>query len=500
MLKFNFKCIELLKKFNGKELEGLTHLTACTHFNTDKYVIKLLNVLELEVLHREDFDEDLYKKVYKKVFSEKINIEDAKDFAKKKLKFNNKLSALLHLAKRFLAIEALETNLAYQDDLVGQKLLEKQHFKLFESHFNQSEKKSEQQPKDRKYYYHKYIIEENKLNYLRATGQLIQKDNLPDLIKCADKAFIADKLSFYVTLLSLKAKTLKKYDESSMKAIKELLDLPTYRAEPFISLCNAAIVLAKERSKEITLEEVGKETTEPTEETSETAYRRLLELLKTHASVVSKKDLSGFYMSVSNFAKQFGYEESLEVYKLMDQENLLVEGKLIPPNKLKQVIHVACRAGDFEWARQTLEKYKDKSSKKERVRKLIYQFNMGIIAFNNKDYVNASKYFEYDPKDVNSTYALQWRIIRIKNLYELDKEYEYFTLGVMESTKKYFVNKKNKTKKDIEYKNFMGILINIYRFKHGFTKMKLKNIQEKLENQTLNADRKWLAEKIEELK
>jgi len=43
------------------------------------------------------------------------------------------------------------------------------------------------------------------------------------------------------------------------------------------------------------------------------------------------------------------------------------------------------------------------------------------------------------------------------------------------------------------------MLINLYRIKHGVTKMQLSNLKEKLEAQKLNSNKSWLLEKIKEL-
>jgi len=64
--------INLLNNFSEKEMSKLNHFTTCPYFNTDKYVVRLLEVLNREVLGRRQFDEEIKCKVYEKVFSDKI--------------------------------------------------------------------------------------------------------------------------------------------------------------------------------------------------------------------------------------------------------------------------------------------------------------------------------------------------------------------------------------------------------------------------------------------
>jgi len=43
-------CIELLNSFSEKEINGLRHLVTCTYFNTDKTIVKLLDIIIINYL------------------------------------------------------------------------------------------------------------------------------------------------------------------------------------------------------------------------------------------------------------------------------------------------------------------------------------------------------------------------------------------------------------------------------------------------------------------
>jgi len=55
-------------------------------------------------------------------------------------------------------------------------------------------------------------------------------------------------------------------------------------------------------------------------------------------------------------------------------------------------------------------------------------------------------------------------------------------------------------KKRKAYKNFIRILINLYRIRHRTGKMKIETIEKKLENVIYISDKNRLLEKIDELK
>lgn len=482
---YQSKCLELLREFKEKELEGLTHIVACSYFNEDKYVVTLLDILISEVLHQEHVSLELYKRIYRKVFAEEINEKDEDDFRHQRMRFNTKMSALMDLVKRFLMIEALEENSVHACDLLYKKIIEKGQFALFNQQINYDEKKLEGRLKDNKHYRHKYIIEQNRLEYLYKSGQLIKKDNMNELVERLDKSFIADKLKLYMTLLSVKVKTSHKYDASiqSMENTEQLLALPQHKDDPYVSLCGAAVKLAKAPS--------------------ESAYNDLLKLLSAYSEDITKESLVDFYTTASNFcSRKRDYQALFDLYQTMHthEKKLLIQGKTISIRTLKQVINAACRVGAYSWAEEVLEIYKPYVD--WRVRENVYQFNSGVIAFNRKKYDDALIHFN----KVKDVHDINLRVIILKTRYENKEE------GPIEqafiTARRYFVgHKKLNKKRKKEYINFMDTLIKIYRLRRNKRNMdnkkfeeKRKNIEVELDNQQNNADKDWLREKIVELK
>jgi len=54
----SFLLIELLENFSTSELEGLERIVNCTYFNTDKYVVKLLNALKQNIRRKQSLNEE----------------------------------------------------------------------------------------------------------------------------------------------------------------------------------------------------------------------------------------------------------------------------------------------------------------------------------------------------------------------------------------------------------------------------------------------------------
>lgn len=508
-------CIELLEEFKTKELTKLTYLVSCRYFNSDEYVVKLLEVLKKYALKKRDFTDALKCKVYEEVFSEKVSGKALSE-AKKKL-LNKKYSDLLGLAERFMIIEALEKHPAYRNDLLYNKILEKRQSNLFERRIEKARKelKTQQGRKEMEHYYHQYITERNVLEGLHLNGQLSKEDNSTELIQAIDIDFAVKKLRSYLTLLSLKGKTTRDYHASnlSIEVVMALLrEIPKYAAEPLISIFLAAIDLVKLTTVKKT--EKGLAVKE-----KKSAYYKLLDLLYKNAELINQKDLSGLYVTASNICTagikvgQFDYYDYFAVFKAMDEKDVMIEGDFVPPNKLKNATNAACRVRESDWAIYAIEKYKPFVEKP--IRKSVYHFNMGVVDFHQEKYEDAlSRFEQYKP--VNLVYDLNWRIVDIKTRYEFDKIYNTYTMTTFESARSYFRKneKLNDTNKQ-SYKNFMDVLIGIYLIRYPNIANttpeerkkilegrgeKLRKREKELNNQELNADKEWLTRKIAELK
>lgn len=478
-----FLCIELLKKFSMKELTALACFVESKYFNTDELLVKLLAALKQWVLCEEHFNNALLAEVYKMVFDEKV-IKGELNAQQKKL-FNYKLSALLRLTERFLVIESIDEYPAYYDDILYEKILGKRQFKLFKRHIKRSKKQLEvSTKKNMKDYEHLQKIEENILDYQYLSNQLQTQDNLPTLIYFTDIAYLSKKLGQYSTILFLEDVTSKKYDISAIEAIKELLDIPEYTSHPLIQIYQVANRLTKTQN--------------------ELVYKELLVLLENHSVSITKADLKGFYTIAANFCArqiqkgQFGFQQLFEVYKTMDEKNLLFDTNFISVDELKTIVAASCRIGKFDWALQMIEKYQPYVEKK--TRQSVYHFNLGVVAFYQQDYPKALHHF-IRVESVNFNYDINCRVIMLKSHYECDKEYDERTLQIFRSAEKYFnENQQLTTKNKKAYKNFIRTFINVYRIRFGATKMKLEDLTKKLEKQDVNSDKKWLLEKIEQIK
>ncbi len=481
-------CIELLRTFSPDELEGLGKVLSCEYFNTDVWIKKLLKTLEKYALKSAVFDDDIQGLIYQEVFEHLPAPEGA---LKKNERdwLNKKLNKLMSLAELFLSIEQVKKNDDHKCDLLYPELLAREQYQLFNRHIKKDKKVVDKRyDKGADYYAQKYKIEKAMFNYLHQSGRLFTKeDNLPDLIENLDMYYALDKLSWHITVLSMIHVPGKgTYDLTSMNATDPLLDLPQYISNPLIVLWRANITLMKTES--------------------ESAYFDLLNCLNQYESVLHVDVLKGFYTSAANFcAEQISLgklqynRKAFELYKIMDDKNLLIDKDFIPTIKLKNVVTTSCRVEEYEWAINFIEHSRPYIHKK--IRDSVCYYNLGVIAFYQKDYTTAHDRF-IQVGQVNKTYDINVRIVILKCLYEKEKDYNDYTMQSFRSTEKFFRENKSLPKKTImSCTNFIKILIPLYRLRHDInrTPADIERLKEKLNKQKINSHKGWLLEKMQEL-
>jgi len=187
------------------------------------------------------------------------------------------------------------------------------------------------------------------------------------------------------------------------------------------------------------------------------------------------------------------YRKMLELYQTMHTKDLILDKGVMSPNQLKNMITIGCREEQFKWAEDMIDEYCPNVL--EPIKKSVYDFNVGVIAFSQKNYELAHEKLN-EVGDVNFTYKINVRLLILKCIYETASQYDERTEANLRATGNYFNNNESLSIDRREsYKNFTRILINIYRFRYGEGKMTLKRIKEELEEK-VNVDKQWLREKI----
>jgi len=416
-----------------------------------------------------------------------VQIRDNLVNAKQKGVLDAIMGKLTALVKKFFAVEVLEENKIYYNMLLCDKLAEKQHFRALERSLNKEQKQLktlQQQGID--YHFYEYQLEMARLNLLYRQGTILKADNLPELIHSFDTHYLIQKLDFQATALSfMGVSAQKKYDFEVFDATRPLLELGQYATHPLIQTYVTAIRMMQTREQ--------------------VAYDDLLGLLNEFEAQIPSDNLRDFYKIAGIFCarriregKPEYHRHTFDLYKIMEQKNLLREGDFIPIAKLKNIISISCHVGEFDWAAEVLEM--NKPFIRKPVRESVYQFNMGAIAFYKKNYHQAISHFIRVDK-VDTNYDVNCRVQILKAYYELDEDYDERTMQQFRSTKRFIrENKSLKINGKQGWENFVSAATNLYKVRHRYGKITVERVQHQIDKFKSINDKRWLLEKMEELK
>jgi len=309
---------------------------------------------------------------------------------------------------------------------------------------------------------------------------------LPDLTYHIDVIYLLSKLDLHVTALTHKKVSQKKeYDFSSMEKITALMSLPQYVGHPLIILYRSIIALIETQDDE--------------------TYFRALSSLEQYSETTPAEILKTFYAVAINYCvskmwtDRLGYARKMfDLFDVMHGKNLLLDDDFIAVNWLKNMIAIGCFVEEFDWAEKMIEYYR--LYIRGDVRESVCHFNYGALAFHQKDYETAHDRFSQVEK-VNNVYDINTRVLILKCLYGKEKEYNEYTMTAFRSAESFFkLNKQLPQRNKKGYINFIKILMALYRIRHREGTRTVEWAEEQLEQQEVNSDKRWLLEKIEELK
>ncbi len=473
----------LLLIFNKKELRELEKFVESPFFNTDKSVVWLLKWLKK---HLENKKTPPTKQMsYIRTFANKSAPSNPLTSAEAQA-LNVVSSKLTQLVFNYLTWKKLEKNEVYKQHLLLQSFLENNAPDLFRLHFTKIYPQNKIQQMSAATYYNQHLLEYDFSRWnLLQKHNIQQKDNLQSVSDNLTLYYLIQQLELGCEMLSFSRayKTLYNYD--ALTHALEMARLPQFRDHALIKIYSTAVLILKD------------------EQTIH--FEQLKHLLDIHEHQVARRVLNDMYILATNFctrriiAGQTEYlEELFQIYQLMSEKNLLTEGEYIPVGKMKNIISVACQLRHFDWIRQLIEDSKMHIA--PHFRESVYSFGIGVIHFYKGELRQAiSHLIRVDDIDIN--YHLSGRFVLMKAYYDLDEDFSERTEQIFKSFIAYIKhNKVISTVNKEGYTNFTKTLISLYRIKHMVGKRSLEVVENRLQNYQRVSDKKWLLEKISELK
>lgn len=494
----------LFKQLSQNELKQFEKLINCGYFKNEKSIgsdIKnLIALIRSLKKHRkaQGFTESVKQAVYCDVFGE-VNSDCSLNHLQKK-DLSKMMNKLLLTAEKFLMFEKIKNTTEYDAVLLYPQLIKRKHFLLLKRKINAAEKGLEKETKRGvQYHTQRFEIERIKEEQSHTDGNFAKLDNYDDLQRHIDTKYLLQKLQYHLAKITLINTQNKAFYLEPYKKLKDLLTIEEYEENSLIKLYLLNIQLIEENNKN-----------------KNEMFLKLFKLLEEEENSIPENFLKPFLTNLANYCSfqinnkgdlnYFKYQ--FEILKAMDNAKLLVKNEGINIGLLKNIITVACRRNEFNWARKKLMEYEKYIPKK--VRKSVLAYNNLIIDFNQKKFNKVVDYFRKrgrgEIEKIDDKHEISARIIELQYHFEKDIIAENNTYCKIASlTAKINEYKKTKPHRKLikrrkdSYLNFIRIFRRIYNLKNPDCEANISKVKDSFEEKDSIWEKQWLLDKINEL-
>lgn len=474
---FSEKLLILLQSLSKYQLNQLRKFLCSPYFNEQEELVKLFELCNQAMRKGQDAVEKLDKtSVWQRLFPTQP-FDDAQ--------LRRMASELTQLTLRFLQLEYRENN-PVESWLDWQKMLERPELsKHLSSAERQFQRYWEEHPgKSNHFYlthfqYHWNIFSRSSKTV--ATADYLEK--LWPVDHYLDCHYLTQKLKLYVAWLIFRGFRATPRTLPLMSGFWEYLGDERFRGEPLIHIYQKVILCL----------------TEPDEEQH---FKDLLAHLDQYAAQLAREDLRECYHIAQNYCafkinqgRMEYYREVFEIFrKIIDQQILLEDGQLAE-GVYKNIITASLGVGEFAWAEEFIQTYSGylPASIRENAR----TFNLSYLYFHQKKYEKVIELLRnVGYSDV--VYALGAKLMLLRTYYESG---EYLAMDSLIDSFRIFLRRNKVISKELkrEYNNFINFVKKLSTL-NSSNPAAIEAFRQRVVNTPSVTTKKWLLEKIEELK
>ena len=471
----NSKLCLLLETFTTKEISSFCDFISSPFYNKNKTLITLTK--ELVKTHPNYF-------------------KLTKDKLENKIKSTNvvrDMSLVLKLAERFLVICHIEENKILSDFTKISELNKRSlgkaiqgSIKSFKSDLENTKIKSFNE------LLYNYLVDEEIDSAYNKDGTLPYSGALLEKAESLDVFYVFNKLKMYIEMQMRERIMNVSYEKTFFDEIKSFIDDHPGLLEkhPSLQIYLMLIELLKEK-------------------VSRSQYAEYFHSIKEYISVTPRGEASNFIQHAINHCIKMmntGHNylpELFDAMKFQVEEDLLVVEGFVHDRSYKNIIEVALRVKEQDWAENFLETHIKFISNEDR--EMIYNCNKASILLFKKEYKAALRSLTF-VNFKNVFYDMYSRSLMIKIYFETND-----TISVETSINNYksFL-KREKSLADLQrsmYQNFIKYISSLTRIKdkiNGYPEeviaSKLTAIQREMQQEKYIADKSWLLRQVDELK
>lgn len=320
-----------------------------------------------------------------------------------------------------------------------------------------------------------HLLEQEQYYYL--VGQKWSTDlNLQETSNALDLAYIAEKLRLGCLMLAHQ-NIYKKitYQPGFLPLLLEYVENNGLLSEPAVAMYYYSYKALIERE-------------------NESNFDAFIKTIFEKGHLFPLNELREFYLSAINFCISWVNtgnipytRKAFELFRTGFEKGILLENNSISRMSFGNAVSAAIKIGEFDWAEQFIEKFKDHLE--EKIRESMVYFNLARMHFEKGNYTKAQElllHFEYDDLLLN----IIAKTMLLKIYYEQD-EYDAFE-SLIDSMRIYLQRKEalDPTRKN-SFKNMLSLMKKMLHL-DLYNRKQREEFAELVRNTNPLAEREWL--------
>ncbi|MDQ3110341.1 MAG: hypothetical protein M3R17_10645 [Bacteroidota bacterium] len=382
--------------------------------------------------------------------------------------------------EKFIATRGFEKDESLYAQILSRELAARKAVKAYNSHrLSFEEDKKACNVRDIAYYQHCYESELIHLAKATAGMKRDEKSNIGEVVEYLDRFYLARKLQLCCEIFNVRNVLSVEYNVFLLEEILSHLRNKIYEDTPVILVYFRILMTLLESE-------------------NEEHFHQLRNLLKTHVSKFTLKELREMYQYVLNYCIKkinlgnITWQKTLfEIYKITIENKVLLSEGHLSHWDYKNIVTISLRQKEFTWVKSFVEDQKRFLLSAEREN--AYLYNLANVYFTKGEYSRSLKLLQQvEFSDVY--YQLDSKSILLKTYFELEETESFFYHATAFRT---FLNR-NKLISDYQ----RTIYLNLIRYSSQLMradgiKRKVVAIRKKVEENRNIADLQWLLSKID---
>ncbi|NUO00719.1 MAG: hypothetical protein HUU01_08885 [Saprospiraceae bacterium] len=401
------RLIIVLKTLDLKARTRFIEYVASPFFNKNEKVRRLCSLV---LQYAPDFEHSaLHKKaVYKYVFQQEGYAD---------LPLNNVISDLLQLLYDFLALHRYQAQMQLKRELLLGELLDRELYGEVERFADKAIPVGHYET-----YLHAYRLHEKSDEAAIAKGKRGYNEHLQQGADAFDLYYYCNKLRIACDMASRNAVIQAGYECHFLPEVLAWLEQNTaiVEAAPILQVYLQALQMLQETDQAM-------------------HYFALKSLLAQHIALFSRQELQSLYHYCLNFCvRQINsgqgvyYREVLDLYKLLLQENILLQNGHLSQWAYNNIITAGIRLREYDWTGEFIKRYRE--FLQPDAQHNAYTYNLATLFYEKGEPAKALQQLQ-NVEFTDAFYHLSAKIIQLKSYYALNETEPFMAL--LEATRKF---------------------------------------------------------------